>query len=116
MKKWWSLVLAGIILMGMVWLSGCGSSSSVPQMVLKARDWGIEEARREGIEVPHNVTWSAANVTPPLIVGYSTYAFTYGNFRIEVGYPVVLYPVYTVTIYENGAVVWTKTVEEQELS
>jgi hypothetical protein len=29
---------------------------------------------------------------------------------------VVLYPVYTVTIYENGAVVWTKTVEEQELS
>lgn len=115
MKKLGMMVLVGIFLLGMVFFSGCRPSLSVPQTVLRARDWGIEKARQEGIEIPENANWMAENITPPLLVGYVTYAFTYGNFCIEVGYPVVLVPAYTVTIYENNTPVWVGIIGEPDL-
>ncbi|MGQ9474034.1 MAG: hypothetical protein ACUVQZ_07975 [Candidatus Caldatribacteriaceae bacterium] len=111
-----TMIMVGFFLVGMVLLSGCSFSNPVPQNVIKARDWGIEQDRREGINVPQGVNWEAENLTPPLLVGYTNYAFTYGVFRIEVGYPVVLSPTYKVTIYEYGTVVWEGTVSELDLT
>ncbi|MGC8779042.1 MAG: hypothetical protein ACP5Q4_10245 [Candidatus Caldatribacteriaceae bacterium] len=114
MKKWMGITMVRILLVGML-LSGCGSSGGAPQAVIKARDWGIKEARQEGIAVPQNVTWSAQNTTPPMLLGYTTYSFIHGDFRIEVGYPVVLSPIYAVAIFQNGNLVWEGTIEEQDL-
>jgi len=113
MKKWMGIIMVGV-LVGML-LSGCGSPGGAPQAVIKARDWGIAEARKEGIDVPQNVTWMTQNTTPPMLLGYTTYSFIHGDFRIEVGYPVVLYPIYAVVIFQNGNPVWEGAIEEQNL-
>ncbi len=106
-----SLVLVGVI------IGGCSlnGGTNVPSEVLKARDWGIEEARKENVEIPQGLSWNVANITPPLLVGYERYQFTSGSFRIEVGYPVVLHPLYTVMIYQNGDLLWTGSVAEENL-
>ncbi|MEN3185515.1 MAG: hypothetical protein ABDK94_09460 [Atribacterota bacterium] len=114
MKKLASIILV-TFLMGMLCIAGCNTLENTPVSVLRARDWAIEEARNTGIDVPQNVTWNVQNTTPPMLLGYTTYTFTFGRFRIEVGYPVVLSPMYTVVIFENGTPIWEGTVEEQNL-
>ncbi len=102
------IMVVSFLLMGII-LGGCSPSGdihTIPEEVIKARDWGIEEARKENIDIPQGLSWDAHNITPPLLVGYVRYRFTSGSFRIEVGYPVVLNPVYTVLIYQNGNLVW----------
>lgn len=115
MKKLVRSIMVVLLCVGILCIAGCNSSGSAPQNVLRARDWGIEEARKEGIDVPQNVTWNVQNTTPPMLLGYTTYTFTFGRFRIEVGYPVVLYPIYAVVIFENGTPVWEGAIEEPNL-
>lgn len=115
MNKPMRLIIVALLCVGILSIAGCSNSGGAPQNVLRARDWGIEEARKEGIDIPQNALWSVQNTTPPMLLGYTKYTFTFGRFRIEVGYPVVLYPIYAVVIFEDGAPVWEGAIEEPNL-
>ena len=82
----------------------------VPSEVIVARDWGITQANLEGKMVPINAVWTAENITPQGLLGYTTFRFIYidqnGTWTIEVGYPIVLEPIYDVKIFKNGQQIW----------
>ncbi|MCX6090026.1 MAG: hypothetical protein NTX88_06625, partial [Candidatus Atribacteria bacterium] len=81
-----------------------------PDDVASARDWGITQANLAGKAVPMNAVWTAQNITPENLVGYTTWQFTYsdqsGSWRITVGFPIVLNPNYDVKIYQNNVSIW----------
>jgi len=117
MRKKVNIILM-ISMMSFLFLVGCAPSPSptpsptpeIPSEVIEARDWGITQANLEGVLAPINAVWAGENITPEGLVGYTTYRFTFvdqnGNWTIDVGYPIVLEPIYEVTIALNGQTAW----------
>ncbi len=48
--------------------------------------------------LPREAIWDPQRVTPEELVGYETIRYTQGSWQIEVGYPVVPFPDYDVTV------------------
>jgi len=112
-----------ILLMSLFFVIGCNNPPSptpsptpeIPNEVYEARDWGITKANLEGVRVPMDAVWSVENITPEGWVGYTTYRFTYidaeGTWTIEVGYPIVLEPIYEVKIFLNSQNIWEGNIQ-----
>lgn len=112
-----------ILLMSLFFVVGCTNPPSptpsptpeISNEVYEARDWGITKANLEGVRVPMDAVWSVENITPEGWVGYTTYRFTYidaeGTWTIEVGYPIVLEPIYEVKIFLNGQNIWEGNIQ-----
>ncbi|QPM67978.1 hypothetical protein [Atribacter laminatus] len=112
-----------ISLISLFFIVGCTNPPSptpspTPEIVsevFEAKDWGITQANLEGVRVPMDAVWSVVNITPEGLVGYTTYLFTYidaeGTWTIEVGYPIVLEPIYDVEIFQNGQSIWEGSIQ-----
>jgi len=112
-----------ISLISLFFIVGCTNPPSptpspTPEIVsevFEAKDWGITQANLEGVRVPMDAVWSVENITPEGWVGYTTYLFTYidaeGTWTIEVGYPIVLEPIYDVEIFQNGQSIWEGSIQ-----
>ena len=116
-------ILFIISLISLFFLVGCTNPPSptpsptpeIASEVYEAKDWGITQANLEGVRVPMDAVWSVENITPEGLVGYTTYRFTYidaeGTWTIEVGYPIVLEPIYDVEIFQNGQSIWEGSIQ-----
>jgi hypothetical protein len=116
-------ILFIISLISLFFLVGCTNPPSptpsptpeIASEVYEAKDWGITQANLEGVRVPMDAVWSVENITPEGWVGYTTYRFTYidaeGTWTIEVGYPIVLEPIYDVEIFQNGQSIWEGSIQ-----
>jgi hypothetical protein len=54
--------------------------------------------------------WSGGRVDQPGLVGAETYQFTNGNWQVEIHYPVVLNPIYTINCTAGG-LTWSGTYQ-----
>lgn len=54
--------------------------------------------------------WSGGRVDQPGLVGAETYMFTNGNWQVEMHYPVVPYPIYTINC-TAGDLTWSGTYQ-----
>lgn len=114
-KSSWVIFLCFVVL-GTMWLAGCAPEPvDVPDEVIEARDEAITLASQDDIPVPQDAVWTARNITPTGLVGYSTFQFSVTieavNWIIEVGYPIVLEPTYEVTIFQDDVEVWSGEIE-----
>jgi len=112
-----TLLVSFISLFFLVGCINAPSPTPTPEIVsevIEARDWGITQANLEGKMVPINAVWTAENITPENLVGYTTYRFTFidqiGTWIIEVGYPIVLEPTFDVSIFKNGQKIWEGSI------
>ena len=69
-----------------------------------------EELRN--LQIPSS--WKVRNLTPEGWVGYTTWQYTGGGWTVNVSYPVVQYPEYTIKIEYTGEVSfqWKGTVDQ----
>ena len=84
MRKYFVVIFL-ISFASLFFLVGCTTPPSptptptpeIASEVIEARDWGITQANLEGKMVPINAVWTAENITPEGLVGYTTYRFTF---------------------------------------
>lgn len=61
--------------------------------------------------LPQEAIWNAARATPAGLLGAETIRYTYGDWQIEVGYPVVPFPAYDATVTNDATgFTWQGTV------
>lgn len=70
----------------------------------QARDRVVEYLleRDPSLGLPPGAIWEAARATPEGLLGYETIRYTSGDWTIEVGYPVVPYPDYAVSVNNSA--------------
>jgi len=115
MRKKGLLPVLCLIVLGLVLLVGCAPApvDDVPEEVLEARDIAIDLSNQDGIPVPQDAIWTARIIT--MLPGYTAYQFSVTvegvKWTIDVGYPVVLDPIYDVSIYRDAEQVWSGEIE-----
>jgi hypothetical protein len=79
----------------------------------QARDRAIEYLleKEPGLDLSPEAIWDATRATPAGLLGYETIRYTSGDWQIEVGYPVVPYPDYAVSVSNSSTgFAWRGTV------
>lgn len=75
----------------------------------RAIEYLLEKDPRPGL--PREAIWEAVRATPEGLLGYETIRYASGDWQIEVGYPVVPYPDYAVSISNSvTGFAWRGTV------
>jgi hypothetical protein len=74
----------------------------------------LKAYRSETVQYISNLVWTGQSTTPSGLVGSSTYLYQTGGWTMEIQYPVVLNPVYTISANFTGRgvvnyVAWTGT-------
>lgn len=80
----------------------------------EARDIAVEYVKTNHPELMEHGAWEMMNLTPEGLLGYSTLQYTSGSWTVNVSFPVVWKPVYSVEITVDADQVfqWTCSVEQ----
>lgn len=71
----------------------------------QARDRAIEYLleKEPSSGLPRGAIWDAARATPEGLLGYETIRYTHKGWQVEVGYPVIPYPDYAVSLGNSAS-------------